>query len=57
MIYDLLNSTIYKVSEALEAAKLNDKDIDIVLAVGGSSRIPLVKNLLVKRFGNKIKTN
>jgi molecular chaperone DnaK len=56
MIYDLLNSTIYKVSEALEAAKLNDKDIDIVLAVGGSSRIPLVKNLLVKRFGNKIKT-
>lgn len=56
LILDLLNSSIEVIDEALKAAKLTDDDIDIVLAVGGSSRIPLVKNLLNKRFGDKIKT-
>lgn len=56
MISDLIKSTNDVVNEALKAAKLKDEDIDIVLAVGGSSRIPMVRNLLTKRFGNKIKT-
>lgn len=56
MISDLINSTNDVLDEALKAAKLNDEDINIVLAVGGSSRIPLVRNLLTKRFGNKIIT-
>lgn len=56
MISDLINATNDKVSETLIAAKLCDDDIDMVIAVGGSSRIPLVRNLLNKRFSNKIKT-
>jgi molecular chaperone DnaK len=56
LISDIIDSTNDVLDEALNAAKLNDEDIDIVLAVGGSSRIPLVRNLLTKRFGNKIKT-
>lgn len=56
LILDLLNSSIEMIDEALKAAKLTDDDIDIVLAVGGSSRIPLVKNLLGKRFGDRIRT-
>ena len=51
---DLVMLTTEKIDEALKAAKLEEKDIDTVLLVGGSSRIPAVKNLVEKRFPNKI---
>lgn len=51
---DLVDSTTEKIDEALKAAKLKEKDIDTVLLVGGSSRIPAVRELVEKKFKGKI---
>ena len=51
---DLVISTTEKIDEALKAAKLKEKDIDTVLLVGGSSRIPAVRELVEKKFKGKI---
>ena len=51
---DLVISTTEKINEALKAAKLKEKDIDTVLLVGGSSRIPAVRELVEKKFKGKI---
>ena len=40
---DLIDSTLEPVRKALKDAKLTKKDIDKVLLVGGSTRIPRVK--------------
>ena len=53
---DLVTSTTEKIDEALKAAKLKEKDIDRVLLIGGSSRIPAVKELVEKKFKGKIIT-
>ncbi|WP_455539146.1 Hsp70 family protein [Terrisporobacter sp.] len=53
---DIVISTTEKIDEALKAAKLKEKDIDRVLLVGGSSRIPAVKNLVESKFSGKIIT-
>jgi len=39
---------------ALEKAKLNASDLDGILLVGGSCRIPLVQDELIKKFGDKL---
>ena len=39
---------------ALEKAQLNASDLDGVLLVGGSCRIPLVQDEIIKNFGNKL---
>ena len=57
MILDLVASTSSIIDEALNAAKLTVNDIDTVLLVGGSTRIPLVKEILNDKFPNKIKNN
>ena len=51
---DLVISTTEKIDEALKAAKLKEKDIDTVLLVGGSSRIPAVRDLVEKKLKGKI---
>lgn len=51
---DLVKSTTDKINEALKAAKLKAEDIDTVLLVGGSSRIPAVKELVESKFKGKI---
>ena len=43
------------VKEALDAAKVNADDIDVVIAVGGSSRTPLVMQSLKNIFGEKLR--
>ena len=53
---DLVISTTENIDEALKAAKLKEKDIDRVLLIGGSSRIPAVKELVEKKFKGKIIT-
>ena len=53
---DLVISTTEKIDEALKAAKLKEKDIDRVLLIGRSSRIPAVKELVEKKFKGKIIT-
>ena len=53
---DLVISTTEKIDEALKAAKLKKKDINRVLLIGGSSRIPAVKEKKKKKFKGKIIT-
>ena len=48
---DLIDSTLEPVRKALSDAKLSAKDLDKVLLVGGSTRIPRVQELIQKELG------
>jgi molecular chaperone DnaK len=48
LIGDLVESTVGPVKQALSDAKLTPKDIDHVLLVGGSTRVPLVQDTVKK---------
>ena len=50
---DLTNSTLEPVRKALKDAKLSASDIDKVLLVGGSTRIPKVQELIKKELGKE----
>lgn len=50
-IGSLINRADILVEVALEEAKLKPEDINTVLLVGGSSRIPLVQKRLAEKFG------
>ena len=54
LIRDFIPQTMNCVDDALKAAKLSASDIDIVLAVGGSSRTPLIRSELERRFEKKL---
>lgn len=51
LIKDLVESTRKEVRNALKDAKLDKKDIDKVLLVGGSTRIPCVQSLVKEELG------
>ncbi|NOX35891.1 MAG: Hsp70 family protein [Deltaproteobacteria bacterium] len=51
MIKEYLEKTIMSVTAALEDAKLRPRDIDKILLVGGSTRIPMVSELLKEKLG------
>jgi len=51
LIGDLVESTAGPVKQALSDAKLEPKDIDHVLLVGGSIRVPMVQDLVKKLLG------
>lgn len=55
LIAHYIKQSMDTVQEALAAAKISAKDIDIVLAVGGSSRTPLVIKSLKEIFGDKLR--
>ena len=50
---DLVDSTLEPVRKALKDAKLTKKDIDKVLLVGGSTRIPRVQELIKDELGKE----
>jgi molecular chaperone DnaK len=50
---DLVERCMQPVRQALADAKLNEKDLDEVILVGGSTRIPAVKALVKRLTGNK----
>lgn len=50
MIKDLVDSTIEKTKEAITEANCTKEEISRLLLVGGSTRIPLVRNQLHKEF-------
>ena len=54
MIDDYLKRTVQIVDAALQAAKKEAKDIDQVVLVGGSTRIPKVQELVAARIPGKI---
>jgi len=51
LIGNLVSSTIVPVKQALSDAKLEPRDIDHVLLVGGSTRVPLVQETVKKLLG------
>ena len=53
LIRDLIEKTIEPVRNALKDAKMTTKDIDKVILVGGSTRIPLVQEILKKELGKE----
>ncbi len=53
LIDTIVNSTITKAKTALKASGVPLKEIDEILLVGGSTRIPLVQDKLEKEFGIK----
>ena len=50
---DLFDSTLDAVRKALKDAKLTKNDIDQVVLVGGSSRIPYIQNLIKNEIGKE----
>lgn len=50
---ELFKKTLIPVTKVLEDAKLKKNDIDEILLVGGSTRIPKVKQLLEEYFNGK----
>ena len=50
---DLFDSTLEPVKKALKDAKLKASDIDKVILVGGSTRIPYIQELVKKELGQE----
>ncbi len=53
LIHDLVERTIPHMEKALKDAKLSKDDIDEVILVGGSTRVPLVQKTVEEFFGKK----
>ena len=53
LISDLVESTLEPVKKALKDAKMTKKDIDKVVLVGGSTRVPLVYETITKELGKE----
>lgn len=51
LIEDLIAQTMERMSEVIKDAELSVKDIDEVLLVGGSTRIPLVRDTISALLG------
>jgi molecular chaperone DnaK len=56
LIRNMITRALMLVEQALDSAKLKTSDIDHVVLVGGSSRIPKVKSMLEKFFGKAPKS-
>lgn len=56
LVRHMLTRTVMLVEQALDSAKLKPGDIDHVVLVGGSTRIPKVKQILEKMFGKTPKS-
>ncbi len=54
---DLLDRTLVPVRKAIEDAKVSTSDIDEILLVGGSTRIPAVKELVEKELNKQVNTS
>lgn len=53
LISDLVESTLEPVRKAIKDAKISKKDIDKILLVGGSTRVPLVYDTVTKELGKE----
>jgi molecular chaperone DnaK len=53
LVADLVARSITPCQKALDAAKLSPKDIDEVIMVGGSTRVPVVAEAVRKFFGKE----
>ena len=53
LIRDLVDSTLEPVRKAMKDAKVSKEDINKVILVGGSTRIPMVYDLIKKELGKE----
>ncbi|MDD4624459.1 MAG: Hsp70 family protein, partial [Bacilli bacterium] len=53
LIRDLVESSVDPIRKALKDAKLTKKDIDKVILVGGSTRIPMVQEIVKNEIGKE----
>lgn len=53
----LLDQTVAMMDSALGSAGCSDAELDIVLMVGGSTKMPQVQDMLNNRFGEKVQFN
>ncbi len=53
LVRDLVESTLTPVQNALKDAKISASDLDKVIFVGGSTRIPMVYDLIQKELGKE----
>ena len=53
LVRDLVDSTLTPVRNAMKDAKVSKDDIDQVILVGGSTRIPMVQELIKKELGKE----
>gem|GEM_PF-2691001 len=56
MVFDLVERAGYIIDKALEDKDLSYDDIDLVLMVGGTTRIPLVRKYVKEKLNKDIKT-
>jgi molecular chaperone DnaK len=56
LVRKMLTRTVMLVEQALDSVKLKPSDIDHVVLVGGSTRLPKVKTMLEKFFGKPPKS-
>jgi molecular chaperone DnaK (HSP70) len=54
---DIFSRCMESVDKALKDAGFKANDIDDVVLIGGSTRIPKIKELLIEKFGNKLRSN
>lgn len=57
LIEHYIKNTDEIIEKVVSDAKIRIEDVDTVLAIGGSTRIPLVKKLLEDKFGKRVKYN
>lgn len=53
LIHDLVDRTKHPCEQAMKDARVSSSDIDEVILVGGSTRIPMVQELVKKLFGKE----
>ncbi|MEO0408863.1 MAG: molecular chaperone DnaK [Cyanobacteria bacterium P01_A01_bin.135] len=53
LVADLVSATVEPVAQALKDADLTAADVDRILLVGGSTRIPAVQRAISEHFGGK----
>jgi len=53
LIRDLVEKTVEPMRRAMEDAKLKPEDIDKIILVGGSTRIPMVQELIKRMMGKE----
>src|SRR4030042_4011810 len=53
LVHDLVDKTIEPMRKALSDAKMETKDINEIVMVGGMTRMPLVLQTVEKFFGKK----
>lgn len=54
---ELFEKTLESIKRSLIDAKFSERDVDDVVLIGGSTRIPAVREILEKKFPGKIRSN